>query len=67
MRFAFRSHNAMSIAAIACVATPDRPTDAPAQSSLSYTFAMSDGSAPISPAAISLACAYCAGPPARFE
>ena len=66
-RLAFRSYSAMSIAAMAWVATPLRPTDAPAHSSLVYSLPMSFGSSPMMFAPISLAWAYWAGPPARLE
>jgi hypothetical protein len=45
----------MSMAAIAWVATPLRPTDAPAHTSLVQILAMSLGSSPMSTGAISLA------------
>ena len=56
----------MSKAAIAWVASPLRPTDAPAQTSLVQIRWMSLGSSPMSAGAISLAWAYWPGPPARF-
>ena len=66
-RFALRSHSATSSAASAWVASPERPTDAPAHSSLSYRRGMSEGSSPIKRPATSFAWAYWAGPPARLE
>ena len=55
------------MAAIACVEAPLRPTEAPAQTSLVHSRAMSLGSSPIRSGATSLAWANCAGPPARLE
>ena len=52
----------MSIAAIACVAAPLRPTEAPAHISLFHSRPMSLGSSPIRSGAISLACANWPGP-----
>ena len=46
-RLAFRSHSATSNAAIAWVARPLRPTEAPAQQSLTHSLPMSLGSSPI--------------------
>ena len=66
-RLAFRSHSATSKAAIAWVASPLRPTEAPAQHSLTHSLPMSLGSSPISTSAISLAWANWPGPPARLE
>ena len=52
---------------MAWVASPLRPTEAPAQHSFTHSLPMSLGSSPISTSAISLACANCPGPPARLE
>jgi hypothetical protein len=48
----------MSMAAIACVASPLRPTDAPAQTSLVQIRWMSLGSSPMSSGAFWMAWAY---------
>ncbi|WP_329173684.1 hypothetical protein [Streptomyces decoyicus] len=45
---------------------PLRPIEAPAQTSFCQSRPMSLGSSPISSGAISRACAYSPGPPARF-
>ena len=57
----------MSNAAMAWVARPLRPTEAPAQHSFTHSLPMSLGSSPMRTSAISWACANCPGPPARFE
>ena len=52
---------------MAWVASPLRPTDAPAQHSLAQSLPMSLGSSPMRTGAISWAWANWPGPPARFE